>query len=309
MAAKEEASTSTGLLTDKNGSLALALFVSLRPKQWTKNGLLYAGLVFALKLRQLDLLLLATAAFVVFCALSSGIYLINDLVDAKKDYKHPVKRHRPIASGRLPRRVAVGAAVMLLGVGLPSAFLINVPFGLLALGYVALTTAYTFSLKHIVILDIFSLAAGFVLRAVAGAVAVSVPISSWLYVCTLLAALFLGITKRRHELVLLEADAGHFRPILDEYTPELLQQMSAVVTSALVMAYSLYTFSAPNLPQNQAMMLTIPFVIYGVFRYLYLVHVKDAGGSPEEVLLKDKPLLADAILWGLSCVVILYAFR
>lgn len=309
MAAKEGATAPATLLREKDGSLALALLISLRPRQWTKNGLLYVGLVFALKLRQPDLALLATAAFVVFCALSSGIYLINDLADVKKDRNHPSKRYRPIASGWLPRRMAIGTALVLLGLGLPGAFLINLPFGLLGLGYVALTAAYTFSLKHIVILDVFSLAAGYVLRAVAGAVAVAVPISSWLLLCTLLAALFLGIIKRRHELLLLENGAGSFRPILDEYTPDLLQQMSAVVTSALVMAYSLYTFSAPNLPQNQSMMLTIPFVLYGVFRYLYLVHVKDAGGSPEEVLLKDKPLLADAVLWGLSCVLILYLFR
>jgi 4-hydroxybenzoate polyprenyltransferase len=309
MTVKEESAPPPGLLRERNGSLALALLISLRPKQWTKNGLLYVGLVFALKLRQQDLVLLATAAFIVFCALSSGIYLINDLADVQKDRNHPVKRFRPIASGWLPRGPAIGMAILLLGLGLPGAFLVSLPFGLLALGYVALTAAYTFYLKHIVILDVLSLAAGYVLRAVAGAVAVSVPISSWLLVCTLLAALFLGIIKRRHELLLLESDASSFRPILGEYTPDLLQQMSAVATSALVMAYSLYTFSAPNLPQNQAMMLTIPFVLYGVFRYLYLVHVKDAGGSPEEVLLRDKPLLADAVLWGFSCVLILYLFR
>ncbi|MCL4467244.1 MAG: decaprenyl-phosphate phosphoribosyltransferase [Chloroflexi bacterium] len=308
MATTDEASPGVTVLT-RRGGIALALLVSARPKQWTKNVLLFVGLVFALKLTHLELVSLAAAAFVVFCALASGVYLINDLADVAKDRTHPQKRYRPIASGALPRPVAVAAASVLLVGGLVGAFLINLPFGLLAVGYIGLTTAYTLAFKHIVILDVFSLAAGYVLRAVAGAVAVSVPISSWLYVCTMLGALFLGITKRRHELVLLEGEASNHRPILQEYTPELLEQMTAVVTSALVMAYSLYTFSAPNLPQNQSMMLTIPFVLYGVFRYLYLVHMKEAGGSPEEVLLQDKPLLADGILWMVSCAVVLYFFR
>jgi 4-hydroxybenzoate polyprenyltransferase len=308
MATTDEASTRASVRL-RRGSIPQALLISARPKQWTKNLLLFVGLVFALKLTHLDLLLLATASFLTFCALSSAVYLLNDLADVDKDRTHPTKRYRPIASGALPRQVAWTAAVVLLVVGLAAAFLIGLPFGLLALVYIGLTTAYTLFLKHIVILDVISLAAFYVLRAVAGAVAVSVPISSWLYVCTLLGALFLGITKRRHELVLLEGEASNHRPILQEYTPELLEQMTAVVTSTLVMAYSLYTFSAPNLPQNQAMMLTIPFVLYGVFRYLYLVHIKDVGGSPEEALLKDKPLLADGILWMIACAVILYVFR
>ncbi|MHB1131439.1 MAG: decaprenyl-phosphate phosphoribosyltransferase [Chloroflexota bacterium] len=309
MTLKEEAPAGVAVLAPSRGSLLWIVLVAMRPKQWTKNALLFTGLVFALKLTHLDLLALATAAFLIFCALSSAVYLLNDLVDVDKDRTHPTKRFRPIAAGWLPRSSALGLALLLLGIALPGAFLINIPFGLLSLGYVLLTMAYTFWLKHIVILDVFTLAAGFVIRAVAGAVAVSVPISSWLYVCTLLASLFLGISKRRHELVLLEGDATHHRPILQEYTPQLLEQMTAIVTSALVMAYSLYTFSAPNLPQNQAMMLTIPFVLYGVFRYLYLVHLKDAGGSPEEVLLRDRPLLLDALLWVASCIGILYLSR
>ncbi len=287
----------------------VGLLLSLRPKQWTKNGLLFIGLIFSLNLGRQDLVLLSAAGFLAFCALSSGVYLLNDVVDVEKDRSHPRKRHRPIAAGRVPVQLAVVTALVLLGLALPAGFAINAFFGLLALSYVALTITYTLWLKHIVIIDVFSIAAGFVLRAVAGAVAISVPISPWLYVCTILGALFLALGKRRHELLLLNDGANNHRPILQEYTTKLLDQMIAVVTPALVMAYSLYTFSqAPNLPQNHAMMLTIPFVLYGVFRYMYLIHVKNEGGSPEEVLLKDRPLLVDAALWLLTSVIILYLF-
>ncbi len=297
------------ITVDGWGSVLVGLLLSLRPKQWTKNGLLFIGLIFSLNLGRWELVLLSTAGFTVFCALCGGVYLLNDVVDVEKDRSHPRKRHRPIASGRVPARVATLAALILLGLALPAGFAINFFFGLLALSYVVLTSAYTLWLKHVVIVDVFAIAAGFVLRAVAGAVAISVPISPWLYVCTILGALFLALGKRRHELLLLNDGANNHRPILQEYTTKLLDQMIAVVTPALVMAYSLYTFSqAPNLPQNHAMMLTIPFVLYGVFRYMYLIHVRNEGGSPEEVLLRDRPLLADAVLWLLSSVFILYLF-
>ncbi|MDA8219642.1 MAG: decaprenyl-phosphate phosphoribosyltransferase, partial [Dehalococcoidales bacterium] len=250
--------------------------------------------------------LIASAGFILFCALSSGIYLLNDLADIANDRNHPRKRYRPIASGWVPPRLAAIASAVLIATALPLSFLINVPFGILAASYVAVTAAYTYYFKHIVILDVFGLSAGFVIRAVAGAAAVAVPISPWLYVCTVLGALFIGINKRRHELLLLESQANAHRPILQEYTAELLGHMTSVVTSTLVMAYSLYTFSAPNLPENHAMMLTVPFVLYGIFRYLYLVHVKNGGGSPEEALLTDVPLLLDALLWLVASVVILY---
>lgn len=295
-----------GLAAFPRGTLARGLLLSLRPKQWTKNGLLFIGLIFALKLGQLDLVVTAVLAFVDFCALASATYLINDLADIENDRSHPKKRQRPIASGWVPRGVAVATAVLLLSVGLPFAFTINVSFGLLAVAYVALTLAYTYHLKHVVILDVFGLAAGFVLRAVAGAVAIDVPISPWLYVCTILGALFLGIGKRRHELLLLNSAATNHRPILQQYTTQLLDQMIGVVTAALVMAYSLYTFLAAPQQEQHAMMLTIPFVLYGIFRYLYLVHVNGDGGSPEEVLLRDRPLLIDGLLWLASSIVILY---
>ena len=310
MAAEEYLSSSRTpdreLSRAEHGPLPLGLLIALRPKQWTKNGLLFIGLIFSRNLADQTLILTCLEGFILFCALASGIYLVNDLADLQKDRSHPRKRLRPIASGWVSPRLAATTATLLLGLGIPAGFLINMPFGLLGLGYVVLTLAYTFVLKHMVIMDVFSLAAGFVVRAVAGGVAIAVPISPWLYVCTVLGALFLGISKRRHELVLLNGNANSHRPILQEYTPLLLEQMNSVVTSALVMAYSLYTFSAPNLPQSHAMMLTIPFVLYGIFRYLYLIHIKDEGGSPEELLLKDRPLLVDAILWVLASVAILY---
>lgn len=283
-----------------------ALLRALRPKQWTKNSVMFIGLVFALKLGEPALVGLALAAFAAFCLLSSGVYLINDLVDLERDRQHPVKRQRPLASGDLPVGMGMATAAFLLPVALGLSFLINWRFGLIALAYLLLNLGYSFALKHVVILDVFAIGAGFVLRVVGGAVAINVPVSPWLYVCTILGALFLGLTKRRHELLLLEAEAGHHRRILQEYSPQLLDQLTTIVTATLVMAYSLYTFSAENLPRNHAMMLTIPFVLYGVFRYLYLVHQRNAGGSPEDLLWQDRPLLATCLLWGVTVVALLY---
>ncbi|MBI4320233.1 MAG: decaprenyl-phosphate phosphoribosyltransferase [Chloroflexi bacterium] len=285
------------------------LFLALRPKQWTKNFMLFFGLIFALKLKDPGMVALAVAAFVVFCLLSSGIYLINDLVDLENDRKHPLKCRRPLASGNLSATVAVVAALLLLGTMIPAGLALNRNFGLAAIAYVVLMFAYSFSLKHIVLVDVFAIAAGFVLRAVGGALVIDVPISPWLYVCTVLGALFLGLSKRRHELILLNDDATSHRKILDEYSPAMLDQMITIVTATTVMAYSLYTFSAENLPKNHAMMLTIPFVLYGTFRYLYLIHLKNAGGNPEEILIKDKPLIMDISLWLATAVAVLYVFR
>lgn len=285
------------------------LISAMRPKQWTKNGIIFGGLIFAFKLGQPRLVGLSIAAFILFCLLSSATYLINDISDLEQDRKHPLKKRRPLASGLIRPVHAAIAATLLLAIGLPLAFAVGPAFGLTALAYVALTFAYSAYLKHIVIIDVFTIAAGFVLRAAAGALAVDVPISPWLYVCTILGALFLGLTKRRHELLLLNDHASKHRRILAEYSPYLLDQMIMIVTSTTLIAYSLYTFSAENLPKNHAMMVTIPFVLYGIFRYLYLVHQKDAGGSPEEVLLRDRPLIADILLWGATSIAVLYLFR
>ena len=289
---------------------------AMRPKQWTKNAIVFFPFAFTLNEywkpfspEMWRFLALTTAAFIVFCILSGAVYIINDLKDVENDRLHPTKRNRPIASGKLSRQAATAAAVVLIIVSLGAGFALSIPFGLIAATYFVLQVGYTYALKNLVLLDVFVIAAGFVLRAVGGAVVIQVAISPWLYIVTILLSLFLGFSKRRHELILLNDQAGNHRQILREYTPELLEEILAGVTSSTVMAYSLYTFTYDKLPKNHAMMLTIPFVLYGIFRYLYLVHLKNAGGSPEEVLLGDRPFLANAILWMLSVVVILFFFR
>ena len=222
---------------------------------------------------------------------------------------HPRKRRRPLAAGTLQTRTAVVAAVLLGGAGAALGAALG-PLFLLALGAYALQSlAYSFWLKHMVIVDVLTIAIGFVLRAIGGALAINVPVSPWLYSVTLLGALFIAIYKRRNELLLLEAGATDHRPILAEYTTGLLDQMASVVTASTVIAYSLYTFTAAGLPENHAMMATVPFVLYGIFRYMYLVHRREEGGSPEEVILRDRPLLADVILWLLTSAAILIVFR
>lgn len=290
-------------------SLFRGLIRAMRPKQWTKNLLLYFGLVFALKLFDPALFVRATAGFLVFCAISSVVYIVNDLVDLEGDRQHPTKRNRPFASGLIRPSEGISLALFVAALSLPIAFLIGIDFGLLALGYLVLMLGYSFFLKHIVLIDVFAIAAGFVVRAAAGAFAVSVPISPWLYVCTVLAALFVGFSKRRNELTLLSEGAANHRKILSEYSPQLLDQLITIVMATTVMAYSLYTFSADNLPKDHSMMLTIPFVLYGLFRYLYLVYMRGGGGSPEEVLLKDLPFLINAALWMVSVVAVLYIAR
>lgn len=287
------------------GTLA-ALVEAMRPKQWTKNAVVFAAVVFGGKLLDVRSMVTVGVAAGLFCLTSSTVYLFNDLLDADADRHHPLKRRRPIASGRLSpalARVAIGVLVLTV---LPAAALIKPLFAAVLISYIALMLAYTFALKHLVIVDVFVIAAGFVLRAMAGAVVLGVPISPWLYVCTVLLSLFIGFSKRRHELVLLDDNAAAHRKILDDYSPALLDELIAVVSAATIMAYSLYTFSAPNLPANHAMMLTIPFVLYGLFRYLFLVHRKNVGGAPEQVLLDDVPLLGSLVLWGVVAAVILY---
>ncbi len=287
----------------------------MRPRQWSKNLLVYLPLVFTLKQywqpfspEMYRFFATATAAFILFCILSSVIYLVNDLIDIEKDRAHPTKRFRPLASGALPKSVAVTAIIVFLVFAVPLSFVLNIGFGVVAVVYFVLMLVYSFVLKNIVIIDVFTLAAGFVLRVLAGAIAISVPPSPWLFVMTMLVALFIGFSKRRHELVLLEDNASNHRLILKEYTAEVLDEMIAVTTASSVMAYSLYTFSAENLPKNHAMMLTIPFALYVIFRLLYLVHVKHEGGSPEELVLRDKPLLGTIFAWGVAILAIFYVF-
>jgi 4-hydroxybenzoate polyprenyltransferase len=285
---------------------AVALFQAMRPRQWTKNLLVFAALIFDLQLDEPGRVGVALVAFGCFCLASGGVYLVNDLVDCDADRRHPAKRRRPIASGRLPERVAVMAAVAAFVLAPSIAAVIRPGFGVIIVGYLALMLGYSFWIKHAVILDVFAISGGFVLRAAGGAVALGVPISPWLYVCTVLLALFLGFGKRRNEIRLLENAAGLHRRNLDEYTVGLLDQLIMLTAAATIMSYSLYTFTAPTLPENHAMMLTIPFVLYGIFRYLLLVYVRDEGGAPEQLLLTDRPLLGSVMLWAATAVVILY---
>jgi len=285
------------------------LIISMRPKQWTKNVFLFAALIFDLKLFEPVLLGRTILAFILFCLFSSSVYLINDLVDIERDRQHPTKRFRPLAAGRLKRSWALAAGVLLPLLGLPVAFYLIPLFGIISLVYLALQTAYSFALKNVVILDVMTVAAGFVLRVAAGAVVAQAErFSPWLYICMTLLALFIALGRRREELILLEDNANQHRKILEEYSPAFIDEMLTVVTAAAIIAYSLYTFSAENLPANKSMMLTIPFVIYGLLRYLYLIHQKNMGGSPEEIVFKDIPLLVNNLLWGLTAVIILYLF-
>jgi 4-hydroxybenzoate polyprenyltransferase len=291
------------------GAVAFNLFLALRPGQWTKNFLVFAALIFAERLFDRQAVLTAIEAFVVFCALSGSVYLVNDIADRESDRRHPTKRRRAIASGLVPVRVATLTALLLMGGAIAAAFLISTPFGLVAMAYAALQALYSGPLKHIVIIDVLTLAIGFVLRAVGGAVAIDVSISHWLLVCTILLALFMALAKRRHELVLLADGATGHRPILGEYSPYLLDQMIAVVTASTLIAYIFYTIS-PETAQKfgtEWLGLTIPFPLYGIFRYLYLVHQREGGGSPSDLLLNDKPLLACVALWVVAVVLIIYA--
>ncbi len=287
-------------------SVVVGLIRACRPKQWPKNGLLFFGLIFALKLTDPVLVGRAFVGFLIFCACSSGVYLFNDLADVEKDRQHPTKRKRPLAAGVVTPRQVIILGVALYAISIVGAFWLSPGFGALTVLYIVLQSAYSARLKHVVLIDVFVLASGFVIRAAAGAVVVGVPISPWLYVCTVLASLFIGLGKRRSELILLSHSAKHHRRILDEYSIGLLDQLIVIVTSATIMAYSLYTFSAENLPSDHSMMLTIPFVLYGLFRYMYLMHQRNGGGSPEDALIGDRPLLLSAVLWMASAVIILY---
>ncbi len=292
-------------------NIIIALFKAMRPKQWPKNLVIFAALVFD---RQLGFdnprpFLHTLAGFVIFCLLSGVIYLINDIADVDADRLHPVKRRRPIASGTLPIPAATVASIILLLVILPISYLLSTSFAAVALGYLLLNLAYSKWLKHVPLLDVFSIAMGFVLRVGAGVTLIQVArFSPWLYVVTTLASLYIGFGKRRAEIALLEEAANSHRKALGGYTLALLDQYITIVSATTIVAYSLYTFSAVNLPANHIMMLTIPFVIYGIFRYLFLVKAGDSVGTPEDVLFSDRPLQVTMLLWGAAVLVIFYFF-
>jgi len=289
-------------------STAALLVASLRPEQWTKNLFVFAGLLFGGRLLDGQASMLAVATFVIFCALSGAVYLFNDVADRDADRVHPLKSTRAVASGQLSPRVAVITAGFLGAAAIEAAVLVRPLLGVVAGSYLVLLLLYSAALKHIVIVDVLTIAAGFVLRAVAGAVAVNVPIGHWLLVCTTLLALFLVLSKRRHELTLLADGATEHRPILEEYSPYLLDQMVGVVTASTLVAYAIYATSSETAERlgTDRLGLTIPFVLYGIFRYLYLVHQRRGGGSPSHLLLNDRPLLVCVALWAASVVLILY---
>lgn len=271
--------------------------------------MVFAALALSKHLFEPQPALRATFAFLVFCGLSGAVYLVNDVADVEKDRLHPLKRLRPIASKQLRVPAALEVAAALALVCGAAAFLLGTAFGLIGLAYLALNLAYSFQLKNVVILDALSVSIGFVLRAVAGGLAVRVAVSDWLVVCIMLLALFLALAKRRHELVSLSEQAREHRSILTEYSPYLLDQMISVVTASCVTAYAFYTLSPETHEkyQTNALAWTIPFVIYGVFRYLYLVHQKEQGGSPTDILITDRPLLLTVALWAVTIVAIVYA--
>jgi 4-hydroxybenzoate polyprenyltransferase len=285
-----------------------ALLKTMRPRQWvTKNVFIFAALVFDKQLFILDSFLRTLAGFALFCLISSSVYIFNDIADVEADRQHPEKKNRPIASGRLPLTAAWTAGILLTIVTLTAGYLISPSFGYVIGAYFLINLAYSKWLKHIPILDVLVISTGFVLRVGAGVTLIHVErFSPWLYVVMTLLSLFLGFGKRRAELALLAQGAGSHRKVLDGYTLPLLDQYIMIVSGTTIVAYSLYTFSAPNLPNNHTMMLTIPFVVYAIFRYLYLIEVKRAGGAPEEVLLSDRPFQIAMFLWAVAVLAIFY---
>jgi 4-hydroxybenzoate polyprenyltransferase len=283
------------------------LLRAMRPRQWVKNLLVFSALIFDQQLFTLEPFFKILAGFGLLCLAASSVYLINDIADAEQDRQHPKKMHRPIASGKLPIRSAQISIIVLIITSIGFGFLLDTSFGLLLLGYILLNLLYSTYLKHIPIIDVMILASNFLLRVSGGVLLITVQrFSPWMYVCVTLLALFVGLGKRRAEMVLLAEHANSHRKVLDGYTIPYVDHLLTIVSSTTIVAYSLYTFSAENLPDNHLMMLTIPFVIYGVFRYLYLVHVEGVGGAPEDLLLSDRSLFSTVLLWGLSVILILY---
>lgn len=313
----ERSDPQPGISASSGRSLPLHLFLSLRPSQWTKNLIVFAALIFGQRsvdgrlvgtLVDAESILLSIQAFVIFCALSGVVYLINDIADREADRRHPLKKSRPIASGEVSIRAAIVTALVLGAGSLGWAFALRISFGVLAAAYLLLQTMYSGPLKRIVIIDVLTIAVGFVLRAAAGAAVIAVAFSEWLLIMTILLALFLALSKRRHELVLLADGATSHRQILQEYSPYLLDQMISVVTASMLVAYAIYTVSPETIAKfhTNKLGLTLPLPLYGIFRYLYLVHQKEGGGSPSDMLLNDRPLLICVAIWVLSLVIIIY---
>ena len=289
-------------------NIVSALVTSIRPKQWSKNVIVFATVLFSRNILNPAMSFRVAACFVLFCMITGATYLMNDIADRERDRFHPEKSVRPIASGRLPAGIAGIAAAVAVTAGLSGAWLLHRSFFAVTAGYLLLQLLYTFFLKRIVILDVLAITTGFVLRVLAGAVVIQVEISSWLLICTFLLALFLALCKRRHELMLLDEGAGEHRTVLREYSVPLLDQMISMTTASTLIAYTLYTLSDRTIEKfgTERLVFTVPFVVYGIFRYLYLVHIKKAGGSPEALLLTDLPLVGTIVAWGLCAGLIIY---
>jgi 4-hydroxybenzoate polyprenyltransferase len=289
--------------------MLLAILKTMRPKQWAKNIFLFVALIFDRKLTNLPALIHTLAGVVVFSLIASVVYIINDIADVEADRQHPTKRNRPIAAGKLPIPVAWGIAIVLIFACFPLGYLLSPSFTIITLFYFLLNLTYSKWLKHIVLIDIILIASFYVIRVAAGVALVDVErFSPWLYIFTTFLALLIGIGKRRAELSQLAEDANAHRRVLDGYTLSFLDQLITLASGMTIVAYGLYTFSAPNLPENHAMMFTIPFIIYSVFRYQYLLQVKDTGGAPEDIVLSDRPLQAAIVLYALTVLIIFYIF-
>jgi len=289
--------------------LLLPLLKTMRPRQWTKNGFVFVALFFDGKLLEAEYLLPTIGAFILLCLMSSAVYIMNDLADIESDRQHPVKKKRPLPAGTLNPQVALIAAIVFAIGSLVAGFLLNWQFGLVLLAYLLSQIAYSFWLKHVVLLDISIVTAGFVLRIAAGVTVIDVQrFSPWLYLFGGFLALFMVLGKRRHELTLLGSKADSHRAILKEYNLDLIDRLLGMVTTSAVVSYSLYTFLSEGLPENHLMMLTIPFVLYGIFRYLYLIHVQETGGAPEEILLRDRPFQVTLVCFALVVFLTLYVF-
>ncbi len=291
-----------------NTGVFKALLETMRPRQWTKNGVLFAGILFSLQIFQLVPLIKTIAAFFLFCMISGTVYILNDILDYQRDLAHPEKKNRPIPSGRLPRKLALMFDIVIGTIALTMSFWLEPTFGWISLAYLVMNIAYSLYLKNIVIVDVLIIAMGFVFRAVGGAMVIQVDISEWLLICTFLLALFLALCKRRHELDIIEDKASAHRAVLKEYNSVLLDQMISVVTASALMAYALYTISDNVVEKfhTQNLIFTVPFVLFAIFRYLYLVHAKNLGGSPERALIQDKAMVIDIGLWVLAVTAILY---
>ncbi len=285
-------------------NIILLFIKELRPKQWTKNLLVFAALIFTIPDITVNMVYAALAGFMLFSFVSGAVYILNDLVDLELDRQHPIKKNRPMASGNLPPAIAVSAGSILLLVSLVTSYYLNTWFGLILTVYFVLNVAYSFYLKNVVIIDVMVIATGFVLRAAGGAYVIDVPMTPWFIICTMLLALFLAISKRRHELTLVEAEGtqGDYRMVLNSYSTRLLDEMNSIVTTATIISYALFTFTSGR---TLNLMWTIPLVIYGIFRYLYLIHIENKGGQPDEILLKDKPILITVLLYTVLLIVIL----